>query len=360
MSLPEAPLRVHGSEVSYFTGKLEGYLRYKELPYERVPATPHRMRRKSGAAQIPAVELADGRWATDTTAILAWLETERPDPPVVPREPLLAFFCRLLEDYGDEWLWRPAMHYRWSYVADAALLSRKLVDELAHEPLPGFLKRFVVRTRQRTFFVRRDGVDDRTRAHVEATYRGTLARLRDVLADRPFLLGTAPSLADYGFFGPMFRHFGQDPTPSTIMRETAPEVYAWVARVWNARASRIDGGHEAKVPDAWGPLLDEIGRTHLEHLAANARAFAEGRKRFDVEIQGVRYRDLRTARYRVACLESLRGAWESLPDAARGDARARLERHGCWEPLWRVEAPPSGLDLSDPFAGGASMTGYGE
>ena len=26
---------------------------------------------------------------------------------------------RLLEDYADEWLWRPAMHYRWSYEADA-------------------------------------------------------------------------------------------------------------------------------------------------------------------------------------------------------------------------------------------------
>ena len=29
------PLRVSGSEISYFTGKLEGYLRYKEIPYGR-------------------------------------------------------------------------------------------------------------------------------------------------------------------------------------------------------------------------------------------------------------------------------------------------------------------------------------
>jgi len=33
----------------------------------------------------------------------------------------------------------------------------------------------------------------------------------------------------------MFRHFGIDPTPSRIMRNTAPAVYEWVARMWNAR-----------------------------------------------------------------------------------------------------------------------------
>jgi len=28
------PLLVYGSKISYFTGKLEGYLRYKEIPYD--------------------------------------------------------------------------------------------------------------------------------------------------------------------------------------------------------------------------------------------------------------------------------------------------------------------------------------
>ena len=36
-----------------------------------------------------------------------------------------------------------------------------------------------------------------------------------------------------------------------------------------------------------------------------------------------------------------------------------LERHGCWEPLWRVDAPPSGLEGMDPFGNGLSMTGLG-
>jgi hypothetical protein len=36
MSGSEAPLRVYGAKISYYTGKLEGYLRYKEIPYEFV------------------------------------------------------------------------------------------------------------------------------------------------------------------------------------------------------------------------------------------------------------------------------------------------------------------------------------
>ena len=39
---PDRPPRVYGSAISYFTGKLEGYLRYKAIPYERIAmATRH-------------------------------------------------------------------------------------------------------------------------------------------------------------------------------------------------------------------------------------------------------------------------------------------------------------------------------
>ena len=32
---------------------------------------------------------------------------------------MAAFFCRLLEDYADEGLWRPALYYRWAFAKDA-------------------------------------------------------------------------------------------------------------------------------------------------------------------------------------------------------------------------------------------------
>ncbi len=360
----EPPLRVYGSEISYFTGKLEAYLRYKEIAYERISMTPRYFNRivpeKTGAAQMPAVELPDGRWMTDTTPIIAWLETQHPEPPVIPRDPLQAFASRLLEDYADEWLWRPALHYRWSYPRDARLLSHRIVEELLGPiPAPAWLKRFAIRQRQLRGFVRGDGVTRETRAHVEGVYRTALDQLEAVFRARPFLLGDLPTLADFGFFASMFRHFGLDPTPAAIMRGRAPAVYEWLARLWNASASRTRGALLSGVPDDWGPILDELGAAYLPYLAANATAWTERRKRFDVEVQGARYRRLPTSRYRVWCLERLRTHFEALPDAAAAQARALLEKHGCWEPLWRVADPHSGVDPKHeaPFSRGVAVFG---
>jgi glutathione S-transferase len=353
----DGELRVYGSQISYFTGKLEAYLRYKEIPYTLVPMTSRLFSglvpEKTGAAQMPAVELPDGRWITDTTPMIAWFETRQPKPPVIPEDPLQAFASRLLEDYADEWLWRPALHYRWSYPNDRNLLSELIVDELLGGiPLPGALKRLLIQRRQFGRAVKGDGVDAATREHVEGSYLRALDFMSAALATRPFLLGDAPTLADFGLMGPMFRHFSHDPTPARIMRNRAPRVYAWVARMWNARASEIRGGLVDGVPEDWGPLLGEIGATHLEHLCANALAFAEGREHFDVAIQSVTYRNLPTSRYRVWCLERLRAHYQNLPSAARDAARTLLESHGCFEPLWRVDDLDSGLDPDEqaPFA----------
>ena len=98
------------------------------------------------------------------------------------------------------------------------------------------------------------------------------------------------------------------------------------------------------VPEDWAPILDEVGSAYLPYLAANADAWNRGERKFDVEVQGVRYRKLPTSRYRVWCLEQLRAHHAALPDAPRAQARALLEAHDCWEPMWRVESR-SGYDL---------------
>lgn len=352
---------VHGSEYSYYTGKLEAYLRWKGLAYRRVPMTAHdferRVPRATGAAQMPAVELPDGRWMTDTTPIIEWLERVHPEFAVVPQDPLQAFASRLLEDYADEWLWRPAMHYRWSYHADAELRSRGLAEEmLAGIVAPPPLKRWLMRRRQFGRFVRGDGVTGATRQHVEGVYLRTLAALETIVVARPYLLGEVPTLADFGFFGSMFRHFALDPTPGAIMRERAPAVHAWVARLWNARAEH-GGDLLDDVPGDWAPLLDDVGSAYLPYLCANADAHAAGRRRFDVTVQDTTYRRVPVSRYRVWCLERLRQHYEALGDGDRVATRALLERHGCWEPLWRVRAPRSGYDPEGraPFGPGLGV-----
>jgi hypothetical protein len=55
-------IKLYGSRISYYTGKMEGYLRYKEIPHDFVVLNPNLIRMlkaKTGAAQMPAVELPD-------------------------------------------------------------------------------------------------------------------------------------------------------------------------------------------------------------------------------------------------------------------------------------------------------------
>ncbi|GAG27361.1 unnamed protein product, partial [marine sediment metagenome] len=248
---PILPLKLHGPEPSYFTGKLEAVIRFMELPYQRIAMAPMGdVARATGVAQVPGLLLADDRWLTDTTPIIAWLDQRYPDFAVIPRDPVVAFFSRLLEDYADEWLWRTAMHYRWDYPLGAEHMSRVLVDEITRGvKLPRFIKRHLVVSRQRALFTKGDGVSPATWNHVEKIYLDTLKHLEGILKTRPYLLGTRPSLVDFGFFGPSFRHFAQDPVSGRIMRETAPAVYEWTARVWNARASVTEGELLGHVPD---------------------------------------------------------------------------------------------------------------
>ena len=322
-----SPLKVWGVSVSYYTGKLEAYLRYKGIPYSMESPFAHAKRivPLAGAMQVPMIECADGRFMSDTTPILRYLEQEHAHAPILPEDPVVAFIALLMEDYADEWLWRPAMHYRWSYDHDSALLSRILADEVAnHLPAPRFLKLRRIYKRQLTSFVKNDGVTPNTVAHVEQGYLNALQHLSALLQERPYLLGSVPCIADFGFMGPMLRHFGQDPTPAEIMRNQAPAVYEWVARMWNARGDRISGEMITTIDEAYQPLLQEIAQTHLLQLSGNAEAYAAGKTHFDMTCQNTPYQNLPVSRYRVHCLEMLRDHFFKLPTEAQNQVKTLL------------------------------------
>ena len=355
-------IKLYGSKISYFTGKFEGYLRFKEIPYEFI-AMDHKLFNKTipkhtGASQMPAVQLADGRWLTDTTPMIQWFETQATESSIMPTDPTLAFLCYLFEDYADEWLWRASMHYRWGYPEGRTLVSKMIVDELlAGLPIPFVLKREAIKRRQHEIFVKRDGVNKQTWDHVERGYYYLLECLETIFSKRPFLLGTSPSLADFGLFGPFFRHMAIDPNPAAIMREQAPATYAWVARLWQSRYSQTPNGLLDELPEDWEPLLEEIAQTHLEQLNANALAFQNQQPRFEMTVQGTHYTQLPVSQYRVWCLEQLRERFSQLPEDAKQKTQSILEKAGAWEPLWRVEHLNSHVDQQHqlPFASGVAV-----
>lgn len=363
-SLPPI-MQVYGSKISYYTGKLEAYLRFRSIPYEilRLAGNEKKLIAGSGASQMPVAQLPDGRWISDSTPMLAWLESQQHEPAIYPADPAMRFIALLVEDYADEWLWRPAMHYRWSYRPDRRYASEALYNEqvAGYLPIPAFLGRALLVRRQRGGFVRGDGVTSQTRFHVDRTYLTALDRLQTILETRPFVLGNSPTIADFGMMGPMFRHFGQDPTPAEIMRERAPAVFEWVARMWNSKAS---GGAGDTVEAVDGPLerlLIEICETHLAQLRQNAAAFAAGLAHYDQTIQDCHYSGLPTSRYRVWCLEVLRREWAALGTGAQKALLPFLNSPAA-AILWdETEIAPSGYDIEDraPFNRAINVFGSG-
>lgn len=326
--MSEAVYFLHGLKLSYFTGKLEGYLRAKGVAFRFVEMDTADFRRcaqATGIAQMPQLETPDGGWLTDTTAIIAHFEQTLPAPRLHPVDDAARFVSLLLEDAFDEWLWRPALYYRWAFEEDARLMGRQIARTMLRDlPGPLALRSFVIRKRQQREYLRRDGVTAQTAPLIAALYGEVLDLLDPVLATRPFLLGARPCEADFGLFGPMFRHFSSDPTPAAILRERAPHVLAWTARLWATTPADLEGAPDlAEAPADLDPLLRLVGRDHLPELAAQAAAVAQGEARARFTLQGVSW-DLPASPYRAGCLAALQRRFALLAPSDRAVLAARI------------------------------------
>lgn len=320
--------RLHGLKQSYFTGKLEAYLRVKGVAFDFVEMNVAGFRacgRATGVYQMPQLQAPDGEWLTDTTAILRRFETDQPEPALQPSSPVAAFLSLFLEDAFDEWLWRPALYYRWAFHEDSRLMGRQLGRTMMRDiPAPLGLRAFGIRRRQQRTFLRQDGVTAETAPLVEAIYADTLAMLEPIFASRPFLFGERPVAADFGLFGPMFRHFFSDPTPAALMRETAPNVMAWVARLWALTPEAAAAApRPADAPVDLDPLLKLAAHEHLTELSANLDAVIERRAQARFDLRGARWRTP-VSPYCAACLIDLRTLYAALPAADLAAVDARL------------------------------------
>jgi glutathione S-transferase len=358
------PVILYGSNISYFTGKMENYFRVKNIPYllrsMQFPAFEKLMKNKVGLQQMPAVELPDGRWITDSTKMIQWFESQQSENKLTPKDPIQAFICFLLEDWADEWWWRSAMHYRWYYSEGAEFASRHLaVELLGSVPAPIWIKKLVLKRRQRAGYTAGDGMTRHNIESVEANFKTLLNNLERIFTNRPFIFGDRPSIADIGLSGPFFRHFALDPVPLEIIRQEAPAVLSWVSRLWNTRIEYCSGSWLEGIPDDLEPLLDEIGNTYLPYLCANIDAVNSNKKHFDVDVGGMLFKGARYSQYRVWCVSELRAHYQALPDQSKRTTRKILEKHGCWEPLWRHEKLPllNNQEVGLPFKADTKMVG---
>ena len=228
---------LYGADHSLFTGKVRAYMRYKGLNWEERPASRDVyldiILPNVGAPIIPVLETSDGQYVQDTTDIIDFLEDRHPDFSVYPETPLQCLVALLLELYGDEWLMIPAMHYRWSVldqqhdfvmsefgrlsVPEASIEEQIAIGERVSKPFSSMLPNL--------------GITEDTIPGIELAYLALLDQLDQHFAQFDFLLGSRPSIGDYGLMGPLYAHLGRDPVPKALMQKRAPNVYAWVERM---------------------------------------------------------------------------------------------------------------------------------
>jgi len=342
------PFQIYLYEVSYYSGKMEMYLRYKEIPFQRIEQQVvdnyDVLYKNTGIMKVPVISTATDEWLKDTTPMIDWFERLYPESTVMPEDPALFFISNLVEDYADEWLWRPAMYYRWWY--DFQVVGPWLArDTLQKIPRPFWEKAKNIAQRPTNLFMEQDGVTEEIRPHLEETYLKNLQSLEQILSESPFLLGERPTLVDFGYMGPMFRHFSIDPTPARIMREKAPKVFAWVARLWASKASEID--QSSLVRDfsnpGWCFILEDVCRIYLPSLSKNAIAWKDNRKLFDYETNGIHYKNLPVIQYRVWCREILQNHYTSLSDRDKDRVQEMLNPAGGITSLFEGGTIESGL-----------------
>ncbi len=101
---------LYGWEVSYYTGKVRSYLRFKGIPFVEVAPNIFNyyvtLRRKTRVVAIPVVCTPEGEWWQDSSDIIDRLEARFPAPSILPATSVQRFAAYLFELWGDEF-WLP-------------------------------------------------------------------------------------------------------------------------------------------------------------------------------------------------------------------------------------------------------------
>jgi glutathione S-transferase len=263
---------------SLYSAKARSYLRKQRLEIEeRVPGDPRfgEVVGKIGRWIIPVIETPDGDLVQDSRAIIDWVEAAGlARISAFPDDPVQRVIALIFELFGGEGLVRPAMHYRWNFDADnMPFIEHDFVNALAPPGVPPSALKAVFDNasgRMRKAAVS-FGVTPATYALVEESYLDFLHRLDAHLARTPYLLGSEPTLGDYGLIGPLHAHLARDPHPSVVMKREALHVWRWVERMTTGDA---DAGEfmqplaPAELVATLAPLLAFIAEDYLPELVA--------------------------------------------------------------------------------------------
>ena len=252
---------LYGMDISLYTGKARAYLQHSGLPWREVFPTIGTYRKfiipRTGVRFVPVVQTPDDEVIQDTTEIIDRIEQAANVRSVYPDDPVQRLVAILLELFGDEWLLIPAMHYRWHYIADngAELFPQwgRIVAPWAPRPIRAVLGKRLSKPFANMLPLL--GIHPHSKDAVEASYLAVLGALDAHFAEHEFLLGSRPSIGDFGLIAPLYAHLGRDTYPKAQMQDRAPNVCRWVRRMQDGPDGDGDWLPNGKVPTSLGPLL---------------------------------------------------------------------------------------------------------
>ncbi|KAB7738653.1 glutathione S-transferase [Parvibaculum sedimenti] len=328
--------RILGGLGSPYSMKMRAVLRYRRLPHVWVQLNDRNAYEIANVkpAVIPIIQFPDGSLHNDSTPMIFELERlHAGQRSIVPDDEGQAFLAFLLEDMADEWGTKMMFHYRWFRQRDQKQMSEWLAfDRLAghgRASIDRHAELFAARQIGRMALV---GCTAANQPLIEETARRVLALLEVHVTEEPYLFGSRPSLADFGWMGQLSQ-LAVDPTPADLMREAAPYTFRWLAQLDDA--SGIEGewrNPAAPLSPAVKGLLAMAGEVYFPFLVANEEALKEGAETFSFVALGMGY-EQGAFRYQAKCLAQLRERFRALSGAARERLTPALREAGCLEYL---------------------------
>jgi len=323
-----APFKLYGAELSPYSVKVRSYLRFKGLDFEWLSRSNARAEEFARYAKLPLVPVlvgADDVAMQDSTPIIEALESANPEPSIVPEDSRLAFLAALIEDYADEWLNKAMFHYRWSFAPDRESASKRIMDMLFEgaEAPDGIEEAIGARMAARLHHV---GSSAETAPIIEGSFTRVLDLIEALLKDRLYLFGGRPTIADFGLAGQL-RQLSSDPTPGAMIAARAPRTAAWIERM---EAPRIEGGYadfETLRTGLSALLREEIARTYLPWMAANAQSVADDDLGVSIDIDGGVFTQ-KPQRYAAKAFNAVRARFAALGGTEEALA-ALLDETGC-------------------------------
>jgi len=266
------PSIIHGLTRSYFTRKVTGYYDYTDRPWRLQPCAPTSNEAAAAAGWtggIPVVTTPSGALMWDSTAIIEHLDlTAPPNRAVLPEHPTLRFLAYLIDDFSDEWFYRPAVGSRWSFDANTVAAGWQIAQELsAAIGLPGAVIRPMV-VQNMTASLPKLGVTPETiEAWMGEVLVPWLTALEAHLGDS-YLLGDRPCLADFAMFGANEAHFIGDPYCRELADEHGQATVAHTHRLLQPQDQTFgDWIDPDAVPDSLVDVLAQAGRHYLPWVA---------------------------------------------------------------------------------------------